>query len=598
MTKPWSAVEQSEEYKSLAPQQQIKAKREYWDTVVSTKPEYKSLTQESQWQAKSEFFGGRLVDQQPEGEFQAKNIAAETAKGTVGTIAKSGLNLLSQVVQPVLHPIQTGKALVGTAVGAVQKAIPGEQPQEKYVNAIGDYYKGRYGGADNIAKTVAEDPAGFLGDVAMVGGGASALGKASKVSSLEKATSLSATAKAANQAVTAVRESKPYKKVFPDAQIKVNNSINHGISKSIRPSAVGKGDFKQTKKYYDNANEAVKTIVENKNILKLTDEAGQPVARLPQSLMEFSEAIQQTKSYIYNKWDGLLKKSGDVGADVDLLPIAKELDPIIKSKTIQIKNPSLIEQAKELQKRLLTTGKLGVKEADELISIYNKDLQAYYRNPTYDHASRASVDAMIVNKLRSALDEAVTSATGAEFQPLKSKYGALKAIEKDVNRRAIVDMRKNAQGLIDFTDIFSGADVIRGMATMNPEAFSRGIIQHAIKEGIKKLNDPNNSVKKMFKDVEKLHETRPESFIPELMERIPVDGTLRLTGPQKMQGLPYKTKGLPNLPAEKGGARNAVTDKIVPPSTGAGSSPIVPEGPNYVDPKLRKAYEEYYNSLQ
>ena len=80
------------------------------------------------------------------------------------------------------------------ALGGVQKLIPGEQGSEQYADAMGQFVKDRFGGVENIKKTIAEDPVGLLGDVAglLTGGGMAAAkgaglaGKAGKISKIGK----------------------------------------------------------------------------------------------------------------------------------------------------------------------------------------------------------------------------------------------------------------------------------------------------------------------------------------------------------------------------------------------------------------------------
>jgi hypothetical protein len=57
MAKPWSVVEQSEEYQALAPEERLAAKQEYWDTVVTAKKDYNNMPPQEQLAAKTEFMG-------------------------------------------------------------------------------------------------------------------------------------------------------------------------------------------------------------------------------------------------------------------------------------------------------------------------------------------------------------------------------------------------------------------------------------------------------------------------------------------------------------------------------------------------------------
>src|SRR5215469_7114623 len=94
------------------------------------------------------------------------------------------------VMAPVAHPVETAKNLGKLAAGGLQKAqgafgLPrslGTQ-YEPYADAVGRFFKDRYGGWDNIKRTMAQDPVGFAADIATVASGTEALrlGKLSEV---------------------------------------------------------------------------------------------------------------------------------------------------------------------------------------------------------------------------------------------------------------------------------------------------------------------------------------------------------------------------------------------------------------------------------
>jgi hypothetical protein len=91
-----------------------------------------------------------------------------------------------------------------------------------------------------------------------------------------------------------------------------------------------------------------------------------------------------------------------------------------------------------------------------------------------------------------------------KYQELKNKYGALKSIEKEVNQRAIVDARKNVKGLIDFSDIFSGSEVVRGVLTANPATVATGAAAKGVAAWYRYLSSPNRHIKNMFEGLEKV----------------------------------------------------------------------------------------------
>jgi hypothetical protein len=95
----------------------------------------------------------------------------------------SALEFGKAIVQPILHPIDTGKAIFDVGYGLASKlhgAIGGTQDPERKTkdeaaaNAVGEHFKSRYGSMDGLKKALAEDPVGVLADVSVVltGGGA------------------------------------------------------------------------------------------------------------------------------------------------------------------------------------------------------------------------------------------------------------------------------------------------------------------------------------------------------------------------------------------------------------------------------------------
>lgn len=307
---------------------------------------------------------------------------------------------------------------------------------------------------------------------------------------------------------------------------KTGQIIDKGISKGVKPSVSGKGEFGQMELYQQRAQDAVKTIISNKNNLQLTDETGQIVSKLPENLREFSQAIQQTKRSVFAQYDAMAGKAQTVGVKVDLQPIANELkvissDPVLKSISPNVANYAS-ERARLLQSNAPSqplSGMVGnappppptwtATQTQDAIAHLNNSLEAFYKNPSYENASKAAIDAMVANRLRKNLDTAIEGVSGKGYQELKNKYGSLSAIEKDVAHRAVVDARKNIKGFFDLTDIFSGAEVVRGIVGMNPSAVAAGVAANRIKAIWKHMVDPNNIVKGMFSNAEKTFNSSP-----------------------------------------------------------------------------------------
>ena len=85
------------------------------------------------------------------------------------------------IVEPILSPIDTAKAVVNLGSSVLGKAgITDADPT--LANQVGEYFANRYGGVDNAMRTFATDPVGMTSDVAglLTGGGALATKVATK----------------------------------------------------------------------------------------------------------------------------------------------------------------------------------------------------------------------------------------------------------------------------------------------------------------------------------------------------------------------------------------------------------------------------------
>lgn len=139
------------------------------------------------------------------------------------SIPSSAVKFASDIVQPILHPIETGKSLFNVGYGLASKAYGGlggqqdpdtKAQDEATVNALGGVLKDRYGSLDAIKNTLATDPVGVAGDASLIltGGGAAAsrvpgmLGRAGQAAStagrvLDPLNAVAATASGAGRAV-------------------------------------------------------------------------------------------------------------------------------------------------------------------------------------------------------------------------------------------------------------------------------------------------------------------------------------------------------------------------------------------------------------
>lgn len=318
---------------------------------------------------------------------------------------------------------------------------------------------------------------------------------------------------------------------FEPTTAKLESKVLEQFQKGVKPRINMNMTPTQATKFEGDIVEAVKVIDNNKPNLVFIDDMGEEIiGRNPKSLAELSDAVEQTKKKVFAEYDALAQQAGQKGLKINTNNIAGELDTVISNEALQITNPQAIKYAQELKERL-SFRELDAKTVQDVIQNYNESLKAFYRNPTYDSASKASIDAMIANQMRKQLDEGITGLTGTQYQAIKNQYASLKAVEKDIIKATLRDARKNNKGLIDYTDILTGGDIVTGLVTFNPTTIARGAVMRSIKEFYKYLNDPNRAVEKMFKSTEKLNQRSiPKSqAIPSPSASVIPSGTTRLS---------------------------------------------------------------------
>lgn len=281
--------------------------------------------------------------------------------------------------------------------------------------------------------------------------------------------------------------------------------VDQGIMKGVKPSAQKLKNIAGVQKYKEDAQRAVAAVYDNRKALGLKDELGQVVEKLPETVHEFSEAISSTKASIFSKYDQLKQQAGALGAKVNLKAIAKDINGSLDAskKVLKTVAPDALRYLQTRVEALKKAGSFTANEAQDAIKVLNRSLETFYRNPSYEAASKAVVDAGIAGSMRRSLDTVIEGATGKQYQALRNVYKSLKTIESDVAKRVVVEARKSGKGLLDFSDIFSGAEIVRGLVHLDPGSMAAGGTARAIKEYIKKINSPNEAIKMMFRKYDK-----------------------------------------------------------------------------------------------
>jgi hypothetical protein len=102
----------------------------------------------------------------------------DVAKGAASNAIPSAIQAGHDLIQPVVHPVDTAVAIKNLGAGILQKVgIVSGDDQVKYADAVGKFFVDRYGSVEGIKNAIATDPVGVLMDVSTVltaGGGLAA----------------------------------------------------------------------------------------------------------------------------------------------------------------------------------------------------------------------------------------------------------------------------------------------------------------------------------------------------------------------------------------------------------------------------------------
>tara|TARA_X000001388_G_scaffold25071_3_gene17503 strand:- start:1129 stop:2985 length:1857 start_codon:yes stop_codon:yes gene_type:complete len=107
-------------------------------------------------------------------------------------ILPSGQQFVYDMIQPFISPVETAKSIGALTSSVANKLfVEGTQENEQLADAVGEYFKERYGGLENIKQAFKKDPFGVVSDIMLVGTGVGAavkgVGTATKLGGLTKA---------------------------------------------------------------------------------------------------------------------------------------------------------------------------------------------------------------------------------------------------------------------------------------------------------------------------------------------------------------------------------------------------------------------------
>jgi hypothetical protein len=323
----------------------------------------------------------------------------------------------SDFVQPFIHPIDTAKALGTLAAGTVGKMVPdswgGRWESEDVADAVGKHFSDRYGGSEELKRTIATDPAGFLLDASTIlsGGGALAAklpGVAGKVGSFMKAIDpVTVPFRAAGKVIQGVNNPAA-KRLLSQGVVPTIGQAIGGVGKTIE-------DVLESVPVLGNVIRGSRKSGMNQMNLAAYDRALEPIGKTSKGLEASAAGVAEVKDALSAAYGdllpklsltpdaGLAKSIGDAVVAVQPMLDANQssvLVKLVKDKIvnkIRSGNPLTGEQIKVIESELNTLAETFGKSSsagDKFIGKSLEDIQQALRdaltrsNP--EHASRLS----------------------------------------------------------------------------------------------------------------------------------------------------------------------------------------------------------------
>lgn len=99
----------------------------------------------------------------------------EVASRAFSNIPSSAGKFASDIGQAVLHPIDTGNAMIALTAGGISRGVEAATGMDIFpennatmtADALGQFYKDRYGSWDGFKRSIAEDPVGVAADLSL-----------------------------------------------------------------------------------------------------------------------------------------------------------------------------------------------------------------------------------------------------------------------------------------------------------------------------------------------------------------------------------------------------------------------------------------------
>lgn len=223
------------------------------------------------------------------------------------------------------------------------------------------------------------------------------------------------------------------------------------------------------------------------------------------NIEELNSAVDIAKQ---RTWNAVQNRIGDSkNVLVEGKPIYENILKVVKeNKKIFFENPELAKSVMNVARRY-KKAKFTVPEAEQLLQESNLFLRSIYeKSPIVNNIPnlglKQKIDLKIAESLRINIDTAVKNATGEGVKDLKKTYGALDEFGKAVKDRLPIEQRAAQFNLAEqLTFPEAMGDILRSTLNLRLGDAAQGILRAIATRKIKAMNDTNNLIEKVFKNL-------------------------------------------------------------------------------------------------
>ncbi len=267
------------------------------------------------------------------------------------------------------------------------------------------------------------------------------------------------------------------------------------------PRGGRRGDIGQVEGYEQNVLRGIDKLVENRPNLTLATPQGVPLpaGTAPRTMRQLDEAIDQTKTALFEKWNPMAARAGEEGLRIDLAPVGAELRALAQKPEVFLSNPGAVQQLENFAALYERQGLVSPLEAQSTIKNINTRLASFYDKGEAASGAPAMVLEPVARLLRKQLDEGIERTVGPGWRELRRDYGALSAIERDVTK-AVERIAKQAPttGIGKLANFVSTIESIRAIATLSPDAMVSAFGAKVAGELHRFYSNPNRMVARLF----------------------------------------------------------------------------------------------------